>query len=229
MRCLIIEDNKVAQTALKHLVASLDFLELAGICDNVVTTANILAKEKIDLLLLDIELPKVSGLEFLRSMKEHPLVILVTSRPEYAVDAFDYNVVDFLLKPVKEERFLRAIHRARDIFDNQSRIEETAKDYFFIREKGSSVKLVIADILYIQALGDYVTIHTATKKHTIHYSISAIEKKLPESQFLRVHRSYIIALDKIDSVEDGTAFVYQQPVPVGDTQRPELLRRLNQL
>ena len=229
MRCLIIEDNKVAQTALKHLVASLDFLELAGICDNVVTAANILAKEKIDLLLLDIELPKVSGLEFLRSMKEHPLVILVTSRPEYAVDAFDYNVVDFLLKPVKEERFLRAIHRARDIFDNQSRIEETAKDYFFIREKGSSVKLVIADILYIQALGDYVTIHTATKKHTIHYSISAIEKKLPESQFLRVHRSYIIALDKIDSVEDGTAFVYQQPVPVGDTQRNELMRRLNQL
>ena len=229
MKCLIIEDNKVAQTALKHLVGSLDFLELAGICDNVVAATNILSKEKVDLLLLDIELPKTSGLEFLRSMKEHPLVILVTSRPEYAVDAFDYNVVDFLLKPVKEERFLRAIHRARDLFDNQSRIEETAKDYFFIREKGSSVKLVIADILFIQALGDYVTIHTATKKHTIHYSISEIAKKLPESQFMRVHRSYIVALDKIDSVEDGTAFVYQQPVPVGDTQRNELMRRLNQL
>lgn len=228
MNCLIVDDNKLARTVLRHMVSGLDFLVLKGECQSIMEATGIMAREKIDLLLLDVEMPKVSGFDFLRSTSDHPLVILVTSRADYAVDAFDFNVVDFLLKPVNEARFLKAIIRAREIFESRNSEMEEFKEYFFIREKGVSTKLLVADILYIQALGDYVTIHTPAKKFTIHHSISAVEKKLPAAKFMRVHRSYIVALDKIDSVEEGTAFVFQTPIPVGDSQRAPLMKRLNQ-
>ncbi|MGZ3883029.1 MAG: LytR/AlgR family response regulator transcription factor [Bacteroidia bacterium] len=227
MNCLIVDDNQIARVVLKQMVSGLDFLELVGECQNVTEATNLMNKQQVDLLLLDVEMPKVSGIDFLKTVPEHPLVILITAKPDYAVEAFEYNIVDFLLKPVREDRFLKAIYRARDAFESRNKTVEADKDYFFIREKGVSSKLVIADILYIQALGDYVNIHTTSKKYTIHYSISAIEKKLPASKFMRVHRSYILALDKVDTVEEGTAFVYQTAVPVGDSQRSELMKRLN--
>lgn len=227
MNCLIVDDNPVARVVLKQMVAGLDFLSFAGECGTIREAANILDKEKVDLILLDVEMPGISGIDFLKNMPRHPLVILITSQPAYAVEAFEYNIVDFLLKPLKEERFLKAVYRARENFESRNKTVEADKEYFFIKEKGISSKLVIADILYIQALGDYINIHTPAKKHTLHYSISAIEKKLPASKFMRVHRSYILALDKVDTVEEGTAFVYQNPIPVGDNQRSELMKRLN--
>ncbi|MCW3082981.1 MAG: two component transcriptional regulator, LytTR family [Bacteroidetes bacterium] len=229
MNCLIIDDNPIARKVLSHFIDDLDFLTVAGACESIMEATNILNSKKIDLLLLDIELPRMSGLDMLRTIPDLPLVILITSNAEYAVAAFEYNVVDFLLKPIKEDRFLKAIYRAKDIFENNTKELEAGKEYFFIKEKGASAKVMMDDILYIQALGDYVNIHTASRKYTIHYSISAIEKKLPASLFMRVHRSYIIAIDKIDSVEEGTAFIYQTPVPVGDSQRAALMKRINML
>lgn len=229
MTCLIVDDNPIARVVLKQMVSGFDFLDLAGECGDITEATNFLNKQQVDLMLLDVEMPKVSGLEFLKTMPEHPLVILITAKPDYAVEAFEHNIVDFLLKPVREDRFLKAIHRAKEVYDSRNRTVEAEKDYFFIREKGVSSKLIISDILYIQALGDYVNIHTPSRKYTIHYSISAIEKKLPASKFMRVHRSFILALDKVDTVEEGTAFVFQNPVPVGDSQRSELMKRLNSL
>ncbi len=219
----------MARTVLKHFVKEIEFLNVAGECENVIQASNIMSKEKIDLLLLDVEMPKMSGIDFLKSLTVHPLTILITANPNYAVEAFECNVVDFLVKPVKEERFLKAIFRAKEIFDSNAKPLEHDKEYFFIREKGVSTKLLIADILFIQALGDYITIHTKDKKSTIHYTLSAIEKELPASKFLRVHRSYLLALDKVDKVEDNTAFVNKQPIAIGDTQRSELMKRLNLL
>jgi len=229
MKCLIVDDNPVARKVLRHYIEELQFLTIAGECGNSLEATNFLHNEAVDLMLLDVEMPRMTGLEFLKTMPDHPLVILITSNATHAVSAFEYNVVDFLLKPVKADRFLKAIYRAKEIFDSKTKELESDRDYFFIKEKGISTKLMISDILYIQALGDYVTIHTEGKKYTIHYSISNIEKKLPPSRFMRVHRSYIVALDKIDSLEDGTAFIYQTPVPVGDTQRAALMKRLNML
>ena len=229
MNCIIIDDNKMARTVLKHFVREIEFLNLVGECENVMQATTLLNKEKIDLLLLDVEMPKMSGIDFLKSLTHHPLAILITANSNYAVEAFECNVVDFLVKPVKEERFLKAIFRAKEIFDSNTKPLEHDKEYFFIREKGVSTKLLIADILFIQALGDYITIHTPDKKSTIHYTLSAIEKELPPSKFLRVHRSYIIALDKVDTVEESTAFINKQAIPIGDTQRADLMKRLNLL
>jgi DNA-binding LytR/AlgR family response regulator len=229
MKCLIVDDNKIARSVLKHFLSALDYVSLAGDCESVAEAVNIMSREKIDLLLLDVEMPGMSGFDFLNSFPEHPMVILITAKAEYAVSAFDHNVVDFLLKPVAEPRFIKAIQRAWEIYKSDEQNFETEKDFFFIREKGVSSRLMISDILYIQALGDYITIHTSEKKFTIHYSISAIEKKLSPARFMRVHRSYILALDKIETVEEGTAFVYQQPIPVGDAHRSQLMKRLNLL
>lgn len=229
MNCLIVDDNKIARTALKHLVGGFDFLTLAGDCEDVMAAGTILNTKKIDLILLDIELPKITGIDFLKTVPNHPLVILITARAEYAVEAFEYNVVDFLVKPVKEERFRKAVLRAREIFESNNKLVEVNNDYFFIREKGLSTKLLINDILFVQALGDYVNIHTEKKRYTIHYTLSAIEKELPSARFMRVHRSYLLALNKVEAVEEGIAMVYQNPIPVGDNQRAELMRRLNLL
>ena len=229
MNCLIVDDNKIARTVLKHLVSQFDFISLVAECANSKEAMNELSKHRVDLILLDVEMPDINGFEFLKSMPDHPLVILITAKPEYALEAFEYNIVDFVVKPPKEERFLKAISRAKEIFDSRSNQLELNKEFFFIREKGISSKLLINDILYIQALGDYVSIYTTGKKYTIHYTLSAIEKELPSTRFMRVHRSYIVALDKIDTLEEGSVFIYQTPIPVGDSQRSVLSKRLNHL
>jgi len=229
MNCIIVDDNKMARVALKQMVSEIDFLMLLGDCENAMQAINLINKKKVDLILLDVEMPKMSGLDFLKSLPDRPLVILITEKPDYAVQAFEYNVVDFIVKPVKEARFLKAVQRAKEIFDSNLKTLEVDKEYFFIREKGVSSKLLIVDILYIQALGDYVIIHTPHKKYTIRYTLSAIEKELSRSKFMRVHRSYIVALDKIDTIEENTAYIHQNPIPVGDSQRPELMKRLNLL
>jgi len=169
MNCLIVDDNPIARKVLRHYMEDLNFLTIAGDCENTVEASNILNEQQVDLMLLDVEMPRMSGLDFLKTIPDHPLVILITANPVHAVSAFEYNVVDFLLKPLKEDRFIKAIYRAKEIFDSKTKVLDSDKDYFFIREKGVSTKLMISDILYIQALGDYVTIHTESKK--IHHPL----------------------------------------------------------
>lgn len=229
MNCLIVDDNRLARTVLRQQIMNIKFLNLVAECEDAVDAINILNKEKIDLLLLDIQMPKMSGIDFLKSVTKRPLVILITARPEFAVEAFEYNVVDYILKPVKEDRFIKAIMRVKEIHDSFSKPIKMDKEFFFFREKGVASKLKLSDILYIQAMGDYVTIHTADKKHTIHHTLSAIEKELPEDKFLRIHRSYIVALDKIDTIEDGTAYIYQSNIPIGESHRSKLMVLLNLL
>ena len=229
MNCLIIDDNKMDRLALRQLVSEIDFLTLIADCDSAFEAIKILNKEKVDLLLLDVEMPKMSGIDFLKNSTTRPLVILITAKPNYAVEAFEYNVVDFIVKPVQEDRFIKAVHRAKEIHATTSQTVEMNKEFFFIRAKSVYSKLMIADILFIQAIGDYVTIHTPNKNYTIHYTLSAIEKELPGSKFMRIHRSYVAAIDKIETIEEGTVYINQTAVPVSDTQRSELLRRINLL
>lgn len=229
MNCLIVDDNKMARTVLRHQVEAIKYLNLAGECEDAMQAANFIKKEKIDLMLLDVQMPDMSGIDFLKMVKNRPLVILITSRPEYAVDAFEHNVVDYILKPVREDRFVKSILRAKEIHESNSRSLKTEREYFFFREKGVSSKILFHDILYVQAMGDYVTIYTSQKRWTVHYTLSAIEKELPAEKFMRVHRSYIAALDKIDTVEGGSVSIFQNVVPVSDHQRSLLMTRLNQL
>ena len=230
MNCLIVDDNKLARNLMAQLLKNFAHLNLIAECEDPVQALEIMKKEKVDLIFLDIEMPKMTGLEFLSILDTKPLIILITAKPEYAVEAFEHNVVDFLVAPIKTDRLAKAIQRADELFEAQpASLEASTKDYVFIKEKSVLTKLHFQDMLYLQALGDYVTIFTASKKNTLRLNLRIAEEKLPKNLFVRVHRSYLVNIDKIDSIDDNTAIIQKHFIPIGDNYKQILLKRLNLL
>ena len=230
MNCIIVDDNKMARAATKQLIAQVDFLNLVQECSSPIDAFNYLKKEKVDLIFLDIEMPEMSGIELVKNLDHHPLIILITAKKEYAVEAFELDVVDYIIKPINLARFLLAVDRVKEIFDNKDhKIEanETEKDYIFVRSDAVLTKVKIKEITYIQAMGDYVNIFTADKRHTVHITLKSIEEKLPKQLFYRLHRSYLIAVNHIDNVEENTAYIGKHPIPIGEQFKKELLKRIN--
>ncbi|MGZ4078842.1 MAG: LytR/AlgR family response regulator transcription factor, partial [Bacteroidia bacterium] len=216
MNCIIVDDNKLARAAIKQLITQVDFLTLKEECDNPVDAFNYLKKEPIDLVFLDVEMPGMTGIELIKNLERRPLIILITSKKDYAVEAFELNVADYIIKPVTMSRFMLAVSRAKELFEsNDKKMEMNSKqnDYMFVRSNSVLTKIQIRDIVYIQAMGDYVNIFTTNgKRHTIHITLKGIEEKLPPGKFYRLHRSYLVALDHVDGVEEGTAYVGKHPV-----------------
>jgi len=230
MNCIIIDDDEISRNTMKHLVAQVSFLNLSGICNNAKEAQELLNDLPIDLLLLDIEMPDISGLDFIKSLKKQPLTILVTSNKEHAIEAFEYNVIDYLVKPVSLDRFLKAVSKAKEIFDNSRQtLDFLNKDYVFIKSNSTLIKIAIKEILWLEALGDYVTINTSEKKYTIHSTMKSIEKKLPPQVFIRVHRSFIVSLDNITSIDDNAIVINKQLIPIGAIYKENLTKKLNLL
>jgi two-component system, LytTR family, response regulator len=230
MDCIIIDDSKMARTAVKQLVSQIDFLNLKKECSSPVEAFNYLKTEDVDLIFLDVEMPEMTGIELIKNLKSRPIIILITSKKEYAVEAFELNVADYLIKPVSMPRFMVAVDRAKELFDSKDEkieVNENDKDYIFIRSNSVLAKLNLNDILYVQALGDYVNIFTDTKHHMVHCTLKSIEEKLPAGKFFRLHRSYIVAIRHIDHIEEGTAYVLKHAIPIGDQYKKELFKRLN--
>lgn len=230
MKCMIVDDDEMSRNGLRQVVEQVDFLKVAAVCNGPLEAMDILKKEKIDLVFLDIEMPGMSGIDLLKTLENRPLVIMTTSHKEYALDAFEYNVVDYLVKPVQLPRFLKAVNKAKELYDHsRSSIASGDKDYFFIKNNSVMTKVHIKDILWIEALGDYITIVTAAKKYVLHLTLKAIGEKLPADKFVRVHRSYIVTVDNISAVEDTTIYINSTPIPVGALYRENFLKRLNLL
>ncbi|GAO41065.1 LytR/AlgR family response regulator transcription factor [Flavihumibacter petaseus] len=228
MNCLVIDDNKIARTTMRQLVSQVPDLAYAGEASDATEAASLLLKGGIDLLLLDIEMPGLSGIDLVRNLGEkRPLIIFTTSKKEYAAEAFDLNVVDYLVKPVTPLRFRQAIEKARE-WQQASQLESSTapEGFLFIREANTVKRLEVAEILYAEAMGDFVKLHTAQKYHIIHNTLKAVEERLPASLFLRVHRSYVVQVGKIDAIRDGALVINQTSVPVADAYRAQLNRRL---
>ncbi|HVI47945.1 MAG TPA: LytTR family DNA-binding domain-containing protein [Chitinophaga sp.] len=231
MNCLIVDDNKMARTAMKQLASHVDQLHVAGECSSAMEAYNLLQKEKIDVLLLDIEMPGMSGLELTRNLgKKRPVIIFTTVKKDYAVEAFELNVADYLIKPVNPARFIQAIEKAKEILESSNdEYQVSDTEFIFIRDNGSLKRIRTEEILFMEAMGDYVKLHTLQKFHAIHSTLKALEEKLPPSRFMRVHRSYIVALDKIEAIEDGNIIIQKNAIPVADTYRTALNNKLNLL
>jgi DNA-binding LytR/AlgR family response regulator len=229
MNSIIIDDDKLSQNAIGHLAAQLPFLNVAGIFGSALEATSILNTGTVDLMFLDIELPDISGLEFMRSLSAPPLTILITSKKEYALEAFELHVVDYLVKPVSVERFLKAVTKARSTYDSSGRAAQGSRDQLFIKFNGTIARINTKDILWIEALGDYVTIHATDKKYTVHSTLKAVEARLDPEKFLRVHRSYIISVDAISSIDDSVISINQQLIPIGAVHRENFRKRLNLL
>lgn len=229
MNCLIIDDNTIARTTLRQLTSQVKDLTVAGECASAMEAYNFLQTQPVDVLLLDIEMPGMSGLELTQHLGNNKgIIIFTTSKKEYAVAAFELNVADYLVKPIMPARFIQAIDKARTLLEsNRETIQVEAETFLFIRDSNIVRRLSIDDILFVEAMGDYVKLHTPQKFYAIHTTLKAVEERLPASRFLRVHRSYIVALSKIDTVQDGALVVQGKPVPVADAYRAMLNKRMN--
>ena len=229
MRCIIVDDDELSRNVLEDLVNDTDGLELVSSCENAVDAYKILREEAIDLAFLDIEMPKMNGMELVKSMSTPTQVILVTSHTEYAIESYEYAVTDFIEKPVSPARFLKAVDKAQQnekAADSAKPSSSNASDKLFIKADSRLVQLDPKNIMYVEALGNYVNIYTEKERLTVHFTMKDIEARLSEHDFIRVHRSYIVKLDRIEAIEDNTIEISGKRIGIGRAYKEDLLKRL---
>lgn len=229
MNCIIIDDHELSIKSLEHFIGKTTFLNLNHSFSNPVDALSFVSDNKLDLIFLDIEMPEMNGIEFINAVKNNlPQVILTTYHEEFALAAFEHNVTDYLMKPVTYQRFFQAVSKAKDIFEKQA-VHHISNDTVFVKKGSSIVKLKKSEIIYVEALVDYVVLYTDKEKFIVHSSMTAMENKLSQQDYMRVHRSYIIRIDKIDSIEDNAISYKEKLIPIGKTYREDVLKRLNML
>ena len=236
MNCIVVDDNKMERTAIKLLIDQVGFLHLKQECATPIEAFNYLQTEDVDLVFLDVEMPEMSGFELIKNLEKSriimPIIILTASKKDYAFDAFELNVADYIMKPVNLSRFTMAITKAKkELLYNKAEvadINEKEEDYIFVRSNSILTKIPINDIIYIQALGDYVNIYIGKKGkcHTTHFTLKTMEGKLPANKFYRLHRSYLVALNHIDTVKENKAYIGKIYLPIGVQFKKELLKKL---
>lgn len=228
MNCLIVNDEVIYRSTLKEMISMDPSLNLVAECGDTTEAYKIIMNNQIDLVFLEVNLRDNTGLDLAKTLKgKTPSVILMSSESEYAVEAYHLNVSDYLVKPVHLSRFHESIERVKRRINRSEPIGTTKEDNFiFIRDSYVIRKIYVNDILYIEAKDNYAMIHFADRFYTIHSSIKFIEQKLPPSSFFRVHRSYLVNLSKVDSIEGKTIVINKSLVPVSDTYRADLNRRV---
>ena len=231
MKCIIVDDNTMARMALKQLVSQVPGLELVAECENAEEALTSLNTTQVELVLLDIEMPGMSGLDLIKKLgNSKPLIIFTTAKKDYAVEAFELNVVDYLIKPIALPRFKQAVEKASEAIEsNKQELKVEEQGFVFVKDNGVLKRISIDDILFLEAMGDYVKVHTLQKFHVVHATLKSIEEKLPAAKFIRVHRSYIVAINKIDFIQEGTISIGKTSIPVADTHKSNLNKRLNLL
>ncbi len=230
--CVIVDDSKVARMLLRQILNKIEGINILDEFDDPLKAKAYIESNKVDILFLDIEMPELNGLELLRMLhSKRPLTILTTAKPGYAVEAFELNVVDYIVKPFLLARVLHAVERAKELISNEdvkiSRGESS--DFVFLKDNKVIRKLNMSDILWIEAKGDYIKVFVPQKSYVVHGSLKAIEDKLPAHKFMRVHRSYTIALDKIDYIEDRIVYIHDQAIPISESYKDALLKNLHLL
>jgi len=231
MNCIIVDDDKVSCKVLESYVIKFSSLTLIGIFNDSISARNEISKRNdIDIIFLDIEMPELNGFEFIGSIEFPPNIIIVSSAREYALKAFDFNAVDYLLKPVAYARFCKAIDKTMRYFSRKE-TSSSGDQEIFIKKGSSLVKLKLKDIVYVEALENYVTVNTRDEKFTIHFTMKAIENQLPSSLFTRVHRSFIINKSMIQAIKENSLDLTLgntiKSIPVGKSFRDTLLNDIN--
>lgn len=230
MNCIIVDDEPLARKAIQKLVDQTENLETIAAFNGADTTRNFLAENKVDLIFLDIQMPGVSGIEFARTIRKETLVIFTTAFQEFASESYEVDAIDYLIKPVKLERFHKAIEKAQTYWKllnadyTNSNIENITADYIFIKAERRMFKVYFGDIRYIEGLKDYVVIYSENKKVITLMNIKTIYDSLPKSFFVRVSKSYIINVNKIDSVDNNTVYIGKTEIPIGNIYRDFFFR-----
>jgi len=230
MNCIIIDDDVLSRRVVEEFVERTDFLALKFSFKDAVEAINAFnnGDDEIDLIFLDIEMPEMDGIDFLNTLNNLPQVIIISSKEKYAVNAFDYDVTDYLLKPITYSRFYKAVLKAKNIHKTKERnnVEE-----IYVKKNSALVRIKYEDILWVEALENYVIINTFNEKFTIHFTMKSIESQLPSKQFKRVHRSYIINVKKIDRIEDNSVYIKNSEglknIPIGKAYKERFMNDIN--
>jgi DNA-binding LytR/AlgR family response regulator len=230
LNCIAVDDESLALDLIEDNISKVPFLNLVKRCKNAFDAIETLQHQEIDLIFLDIQMPGITGVQFLQSLKSKPMVIFVTAYKQFALEGFDLDVIDYLLKPIDFDRFLKASNKAYELYSLKQKgitTENTAKiDNIFVNADYSLVKVTIADITYIEGLKDYIKIHLAssTKPIVTRMTMKAIEEKLPSSDFFRVHKSFIVALSKVESIRNLKIKIGMAQIPVSESYSDEFFK-----
>ncbi|WP_276498946.1 LytR/AlgR family response regulator transcription factor [Pontibacter litorisediminis] len=232
LKCIVVDDEALAREGIERYIAEVDFLELVGSYNSALRVQQALQQQQVDLMFLDINMPKLTGLGLLELLPNPPITILTTAYPNYALEGFRLDVLDYLLKPISLERFLKAVNKANDYYllkQQQAMPQKPVQsDYIFVKHNRALEKVLLADILYIEALQNYVQLHTLRKKLVVHLTIKALEQQLPEQQFFRIHKSYIVNLNHMQTISGNHVRVGDSSLPLARSQREPLLHRIGQ-
>ena len=234
IRCLIIDDEPLAREILRQHVDGVEALELAGLCSNAVEAISFLQQHIVDLLFLDIQMPQLLGTNFIRTLKNPPKVIFTTAYRKYAVEGFELDAVDYILKPISFERFLKAVNKVLQLKavpeilpSTKEKNIETNSLFLYFRADRKMVKVFYHEILFIESLKDYIKIVTTSRTIVTKYVLYTLEEMLPPGEFLRIHRSYIVAINKIDSFNTESIQIAKHEIPIGKIYKIDVIRRLN--
>ena len=217
IKCIIVEDERLAQDVIKNHLQQVDRFELVGVYRNAPEAAEALSNNDVDVMFLDIQLPGMSGLHFLRTLSDPPLTVLTTAYPEHALESYEYNVIDYLLKPISFDRFLKTVNKIVDgkLLNESAKEKEIPGDHIFVKANSKFFKVNFATIVYIEGMKDYLKIHTTENTLVTHQTMNDIEKILPAKQFLRIHKSYIISLSHIRAIYGNSVEMDNATIPVG--------------
>jgi len=233
INCIIVDDEPLAREGLGNYVREVDFLQLAGTCENPLELMKLLDRQPADLIFLDIQMPKMNGIEFLKIMQKPPMVVITTAYPTYALESFQLDVLDYLLKPITFERFFKAASKAHDYHrlltkPTSADIDRFEKqdDYFFIKCGSKYEKVPLDEILYVEGMQNYVNIFTLKGKYITMLSLKNLEENLAGKAFIRVHKSYIVAINKIDGIEGNEIFIQTSKIPISRNYREQVIGRV---
>lgn len=227
-KALVVDDNMVTGIMLQEMLKQITGVEVVRLLSSAVEAKAYLNENPVDILFLDVEMPGMTGLELLKVLPHKPLTVMVTAKKEYAVDAFDLNVVDFLVKPFSLSRVMLAVQKVAELLEmKNSRLNEIEKDHFFIRDNKAIRKIMLPDILWIESKGDYIKIVTVNGNFIVHSTLKSVEGNLPAKKFIRIHRGYLISIDKLEYIEDGAAYVQGTALPVSETYKNELIKKIS--
>ena len=226
IRCLAIDDEPLALELLEDNIGKVPFLKLVAGCDNAMEAMKIMQQEPVDLLFLDIQMPGLTGLQFIQSMPAPPMIILITAYEKYALEGFNLSVTDYLVKPVSLDRFIKACNKANQLFELKTHqktgsVTAATPGYFFVNVDYSLLKITLTDIIYIEGLKDYIKIHLKSTQRPVvtRMPVKTIEEQLPSLEFIRIHRSYIVSVAFITAIRKSSVFIDVLELPVGDSYR----------
>ncbi|HTB53293.1 MAG TPA: LytTR family DNA-binding domain-containing protein [Ferruginibacter sp.] len=225
LKCIIIDDEPIARKILQEFIEEIDFLELAGQAENPLKAMSLLNDNTIDIIFLDINMPKINGIEFLKNSKINANIIMTTAYTEHAVEAYGLDVLDYLVKPIAFERFLKACNKAKET-GRPTKITPQINDHFFIKCDNQIEKIFFNDLIYAEAMLNYVMLYTNSKKMMVYITIKSLEEQLPAEVFIKVHKSFIVNMNKVDSIEGNILNIGNEKITISQNLREKVIKEI---